>query len=399
VGGAMIALRARAEDVALREPLARSVFLLVDADSLTSQRRGRAFLVTEGSSVPDGFALYLTKRLPSQAAGERPAVALPPLLHHLEAGDIVSLSADGERIRVLWRHRSHQNSVLLTERCDHYCLMCSQPPKERDDDWLLDDATELVRLLPRTTTGIGFTGGEPTIYGERLVELLRLCRNLLPFAGVHVLSNGRRFDDLAFASAYASVENPNMMVGIPLYGAEPSLHDYVVQAQGAFDDTVRGILHLGSLGQRIELRVVVHRQTAPHLVEIADFIARNLPFVEQVALMGLETTGFARANLASVWIDPTEYQEQLVEAVRRLDRRRVRTMIYNHQLCLLDRELWPFAVRSISDWKNEYHPECDRCAVVDACGGFFASARYRVSEHIRALDPDDLGRERALLSL
>ena len=33
-------------------------------------------------------------------------------------------------------------------------------------------------------------------------------------------------------------------------------------------------------------------------------------------------------------------------------------MIYNHQLCLIDRALWPFAVKSISDWKNEYHPEC-----------------------------------------
>jgi His-Xaa-Ser system radical SAM maturase HxsC len=396
----MIALRARAEHVLLARPLERSVWRLADADTLTSQRRGLAFLVTGEESVPDGFDLYLTKGLLPESAGVgRSAVTLPALLHHLEGGDVVSVNPTGELVRVLWRHRSRQNSVLLTERCDHYCLMCSQPPKERDDDWLLADALELVRLLPRATTDIAFTGGEPTIYGERLVELLRLCRNLLPFAAVHILSNGRRFDDAGFAQAYASVDNPNMMVGIPLYGAEPSLHDYVVQARGAFDDTVRGILNLGRYGQRIELRVVVHLQTAPHLVEIADFIARNLPFVEQVAFMGLETTGFARANLASIWIDPTEYQGQLVEAVRRLDRRRVKTMIYNHQLCLLDRELWPFAVRSISDWKNEYHAECARCSAVDACGGFFASARYRVSDHIRALTPGEIGSERALLQL
>jgi His-Xaa-Ser system radical SAM maturase HxsC len=394
----MIALRARAEHVALDRPLERSVWRLVDADTVTSQRRGLTFLATGEQPTPDGFGLYLTKGAAPESVGTgRPAIALPPLLHHLEAGDVISVSATGEHVRVLWRHRSRQNSVLLTERCDHWCLMCSQPPKERDDDWLLADAFELVRLLPRTTGGIAFTGGEPTLYGERLIELLRLCRNLLPFAGVHVLSNGRRFDDLAFATAWASVRNPRMMVGIPLYGAEPALHDYVVQARGAFDDTVRGILNLGSLGQRIELRVVVHRQTAPQLVEIADFIARNLPFVEQVALMGLETTGFARANPETVWTDPTEYQAELVEAVRRLDRRGVRTMIYNHQLCLLDRELWPFAVRSISDWKNEYHPECARCAVVDACGGFFASARYRVSAHVRALAAGDVGRERTLL--
>jgi His-Xaa-Ser system radical SAM maturase HxsC len=175
------------------------------------------------------------------------------------------------------------------------------------------------------------------------------------------------------------------MVGIPLYGAEPSLHDYVVQARGAFNETVRGILNLGAREQAIEVRVVIHKQTAPHLPEIAEFIARNLPFVDQVALMGLEMIGFARANMDLVWIDPIEYQRELVDAVRVLERAGVKTMIYNHQLCLLDRRLWPLAVRSISDWKNEYHSECLACDVRSECGGFFFSAKYRMSEHIRAI--------------
>jgi His-Xaa-Ser system radical SAM maturase HxsC len=275
--------------------------------------------------------------------------------------------------------------------------MCSQPPKPGLDDHLLDQAFDLVRLLPATTGGIAFTGGEPTLYGGRLVELLRLCRSLLPYAGVHILSNGRRFNDQDFAAAYASVENPRMMVGIPLYGSEPALHDYVVQAAGAFEETTRGILNLGQLGQRVEIRVVIHKQTAPHLAEIAEFIARNLTFVDQVALMGLEMIGFARANMADVWIDPADYQDELVEATRLLARRRIKTMIYNHQLCLLNRELWPFAVRSISDWKNEYHPECLSCSVRERCGGFFFSAKYRVSEHIRAIPLPNPGRSLLVL--
>lgn len=67
-------------------------------------------------------------------------------------------------------------------------------------------------------------------------------------------------------------------------------------------------------------------------------------------------------------------------------------MVYNHQLCLIDRELWPWTVKSISDWKNEYHPECLACSVRERCGGFFFSAKYQMSEHIRAIgeaDPDD----------
>jgi His-Xaa-Ser system radical SAM maturase HxsC len=384
----MIALRARATSITLEAPLQRSVWLIEDASTATSVRMARAFLVRDDAPVPEGFQLYLTTKPDVAVPAGASTIEIPDPLHYLSGGDVVSVSPSGHNVRVIWRDASRQNSILLTERCNHYCLMCSQPPKTVDDDRLLDDAFELVRVLPRTTTDIGFTGGEPTLYGERLVALLRLVRSLLPFAEVHVLSNGRRFDDYEFAKAWAAVANPRMMVGIPLYGAEPALHDFVVQARGAFDETVRGIINLAQLRQRTEIRVVIHKQTAPHLVEIAEFIARNLPFVEQVALMGLEMIGFARANMDDVWIDPVDYRDELTEAVRRLDRRRIRTLVYNHQLCLIDREVWPFAVRSISDWKNEYHPECKRCSVATSCGGFFYSAKYRVSDNIRAISPE-----------
>lgn len=391
----MITLRGRSSGFSLGAPLERVVWMVVDREHLTPTRAGRAYLLAPGEAPPEGFGLYLVPE-PEEAPVGVDWIALPPLLRYLGAGDVVSASETGEYVRVLWRAASPNNSVLLTERCDHYCLMCSQPPKEREDDWLLENARELVRLLPPSTRSIGFTGGEPTIHGGRLIELLRLCRNLLPDAGVHVLSNGRRFVDFGFAHSWAAVDNPRMMVGIPLYGAEPALHDYVVQSKGAFEETVRGIVNLGEAGARVEIRVVVHKQTAPALPEIAEYIARNLPFVEQVALMGLEMIGFARANMADVWIDPLDYRDELSEAVALLSRRGVRTLIYNHQLCLIDRELWPFAVRSISDWKNEYHPECTDCSVRERCGGFFFSAKYRHSENIKAVAAED---KPALLSL
>lgn len=396
----MISLQGRAVSVVLQDPLTRSVWLLVDGETPTAPHDAQAYLLSEGGPTPEGFGLYVGKNgcccRPPYASN---FVELPGELDHVEPGDVLSLTREGTRIRVLWRHRSHQNSILLTERCNHYCLMCSQPPRQVDDDWLLDDAFELIRLLPNTTTSLGITGGEPTLYGARLLEFLTLCRNLLPRAAVHMLSNGRRFDDLDFATAYASIDNPNMMVGIPIYGSEPSLHDYVVQSRGAFDETIRGILNLAVLGQRVEIRVVLHKQTAPHLVEIAEFISRNLPFVDQVALMGLEMIGFARANMDDVWIDPIEYNDELTEAVTLLDRSKIRTMVYNHQLCLIDPGIWPFAIRSISDWKNEYHPECLNCSVIRDCGGFFFSAKYKMSESIRAIPAAGSRPAPALLTL
>ena len=381
----MITLRAKTAAAHLSAPLERSVWMLTDGAAMIGSRAARAVLVGKGETPEPGFPLYVLK------SGVQPPlfacnwIEVPEDLGYLAPGDVLAIADDGRRVHAIWRRNSMQNSVLLTERCDNYCLMCSQPPKRDNDDFLLQRAVDLIRVLPPNTPQIAFTGGEPTFYGDQLVDILKLCKALIPQAGVHVLSNGRRFHDPGFAAAWATIDHPELMVGIPIYGAEPSMHDYVVQAQGAFDQTVRGILNLARLEQRIEIRVVIHKQTAPVLLEIVEFISRNLPFVDQVALMGLEMTGFARANMREIWIDPIEYQSQLTEAAMLLDARGIPTMIYNHQLCLLEPAAWPFAVKSISDWKNDYlHDECQACSVRERCGGFFTTGT-RISEHIMAI--------------
>ena len=128
--------------------------------------------------------------------------------------------------------------------------------------------------------------------------------------------------------------------------------------------------------------MVIHKQTFERLPQLANFIARNLLFVDHVALMGLEIMVFARANLDELWVDPVEYQDQLEEAINILSRARIRTSIYNLQLCLLPRKVWPFAVKSISDWKNDYVHECSLCSVRNQCGGFFSSSKYKRSNNI-----------------
>ena len=159
----------------------------------------------------------------------------------------------------------------------------------------------------------------------------------------------------------------------------------MVQAKGAFDETIRGILNLKSYSQKVEIRVVLHKQTYERLPELARFIARNFQFVDHVALMGLEITGFTRANLDELWIDPLDYQDQLKEAVHILTRAGIRTSIYNLQLCLLPKSLWEFSVKSISDWKNKYYPECSGCSERHGCGGFFESSDLKRSSNIRPL--------------
>jgi His-Xaa-Ser system radical SAM maturase HxsC len=390
----MLKLIGRADTSRVAGPLTDDVWRIQlpgDPISGRDQRSAKsvACLVKPGESMPTGYGLYVMTDSGAETAprSEAPGsiLKLGPELAHLSSGDIIHVPSDGRRVTVLWKNSAQHNGLLLTEQCDNYCLMCSQPPKERDDSWLFDRARKVVSLLPGDARSLSLTGGEPTLHGDALISLLEHCRSMAPGLSIHLLSNGRRFSDPAFARRYASVGLADIMVGIPVYAPEPGLHDFVVQATGAFDETIHGVLNLASLGQAVELRVVIQRHTVPVLVGLATYIARNLPFVAQVALMGLEMTGLARPNSALVWADPADYQAELAEAVDILTAAGIATGIYNHQLCVLDRRLWPYAIRSISDWKNDYLDICRSCSVRDACGGIFTTSGNRLSQHLHPI--------------
>ena len=338
------------------------------------------------------------------ALGARPRkrrLGCRPLLDHLRAATSSRSRTTGEQLRVLWRHKQPPE-----QRPAHRALRPLLPDvlaaaeDERNDDWLLDDAFELIRLLPRTPTEIGFTGGEPTLYGEDLIELLTLCRNLL--------AAGRRPRPLQrptlrrprFAAAWAAVDNPNMMVGIPLYGAEPALHDYVVQAAGRVRRDVRGILNLGQLRQRIEIRVVLHKQTAPHLARDRR-VHRPQPALRRAGRA--DGPGDDRVR-------PRQHRRRLDRPGRVPARSWSRRSGAARSQADQDDDLQPPALsdrsralalrrQSISDWKNEYHPECSKCSVADQCGGFFFSAKYRISDHIKAIPPEEAQRSKPMLAL
>ena len=309
-------------------------------------------------------------------------ISVPGKFDYLSDGDIIGFHPTSKRFRTLYRRASRHNSFLVTDRCNHYCLMCSQPPKDIDDRWILGEIKSALPIIDKDTRSLGFTGGEPLLDWREFIDVLAICRDELPNTAIHVLSNGRAFVRDEVVAAWAGIRHPNLTVGIPIYAAIDHIHDHVVQARGAFDETVLGVLKLKDKGQRVEIRVVLHALTAPRIVETCKWFARNLPFVDHVALMGLENTGFAIANADELWIDPIDYQGELANAVDLLVSTKINVSVYNLQRCVLDRSVWPYAAQSISDWKNGYIEECGRCNEKDRCSGFFTSGRPRRSRGI-----------------
>lgn len=329
------------------------------------------------------WAGFLTD-VPEHALPGRPWIAVPQGAFKVGIGDVVELRPHASKVALRYRRGSNNNILFTTERCNSYCLMCSQPPREVEDGWRVSQLCDLIELIDKDAPSLTVTGGEPTLLGKDLRRIVARCAEMLPRTHLHVLSNGRAFEDGALAQAFEGL-HPSLTWGIPLYGDHYGLHDYVVQSAGAFSQTIRGLYALEAAKQHIEIRVVLVKPVVERLTELARFIYRNLPFVEHIALMGTEPIGFARAHYDDLWMDAADMAPVLAKTVDFLSKRSMKVSLYNLPLCVLPESLWAYSRKSISDWKQQYLPACEQCAVKERCGGFFAWTSDKWTS--RAIEP------------
>jgi len=350
-------------------------------------RKNTALVLSSLGAQSDirGYAAIIVQQKVNEST-LRPVIHSVRDIDHLQSGHIVVLEPANGFIRTLYRPESPHNTLFATERCNSSCLMCSQPPIDKDDFAALTERNlKLIDLMSPAPEYLCVTGEEPTLLGDRLLTILSKLRDAMPSTYVHMLTNGRRFAWGDFTAKFAAVCHPNLSVGIPHYSDYAPQHDYIVQARHAFDQTVLGLHQLARHGVETEVRVVLHALTVPRLKHIADFICRNLTFVNHVAFMGMEHIGYAPRNMGELWVDPVDYQEELENSVTILASFGIDVRIYNLQLCVLKQSLWKYSKQAISDWKNVYDAACTGCLVQNRCGGFFQWATKVQSRGIHAI--------------
>jgi len=275
---------------------------------------------------------------------------------------------------------SNDNALFTTAMCSNRCLMCCQPPSEKNDiDVLWEKNIKLIDTAPLELQSIGITGGEPTLLGNRFFELIEHIRKRLPDTEIHILSNGRAFANKVFTRRLGEIGPEKILLGIPLHSDNQLDHDLIAGADGAYSETLLGLYNLARWSFDIELRVVLSKLNYQRLPKIAHFIYRNLPFVKYISLMGLEYTGFTIKNAGRVWIDPMEMASPLSEATLFLASAGFNVSIFNLQLCVLPEIVWPYARKSISDWKNMFASFCEECSVKTECCGLFSTSKKQSS--------------------
>lgn len=332
----------------------------------------------------DGYSAVLFEKQASTTVTS-PFIQNLGALDFILPNSIVAVELGSGNLRVLYRPESPHNVLFATDACNSHCLMCSQPSLPANNEKMTKELLRIIDLIPNQPEHIGISGGEPTLLKEGLFKILEKLKKKLPQTAVTMLSNARLFAYEDFVKKIAEISHPDFLISIPLYSSNAVIHDYIVQAKGAFDQTIQGLYNCARHELNVEIRVVLHKQTIPELLDLVNFIYRNMPFVSSVVLMGMEHMGYVRKNWDLLWIDPVDYVDVLEKTVQRLHYYRIRTSLYNLPLCILPKSLWNYARQSISDFKNIYLEQCEKCSQKNNCCGLFQSSKTRHSTGIKAI--------------
>lgn len=156
--------------------------------------------------------------------------------------------------------------VLSGWSCNSRCRFCSQGTL-RDERADLPDAVVRQRIAAARALGdvLVLTGGEPTLRDE-LAGWVALAREL-GFRRVEVQTNGRMLSYKGFVTRM--VEAGVGAFQIALHGHEAAVHDWHTQAEGSFEQAVRGIQRARAHDVQVLVTTVVTRSNFRHLPEIA----------------------------------------------------------------------------------------------------------------------------------
>ena len=264
---------------------------------------------------------------------------------------------------LLFRIENRELTFFLTSKCNQRCIMCPQKLDidTPDNDLILQCVID--NLDYEILDGICFTGGEPLLKMKFIEQVIKKSPERVLLT---VLTNG------SIMPSELIMKSRRCKLCVPLYAPFDMLHNKMT-ASFSFYKIVENLMKISKYETAIELRFVITRLNSTYLEEYARFVWRNLPFVQDVAFMGMELTAEAHKNKSELWIMPVDYISSLQKAVAYLNSCGVKAWIYNLPYCFFDEPYRKFLVKSISSWKIRYLPKCNSCKIKSVCGGMFFS--------------------------
>ncbi len=202
----------------------------------------------------------------------------------------------------------YKADIALTYGCNNACPHCYNEadrltmPSLSLEDW----QRVLDKLADIGVPHIILTGGEPTLH-PALTGIIRYADQLGLIVGMN--SNGRMLAHKASAQALADAGLNHVQITLESWDA--GVHDNMVNAPGAFSQTVAGIKNAAACGLHTITNTTITRQNQHQVVDTIDFV-HNLG-LNTFAMNGMIYAGGGRADPAAI---PSEEMAALLDAVR-----------------------------------------------------------------------------------
>ena len=195
-----------------------------------------------------------------------------------------------------WSRAPRQVSIALTNRCDLACEHC-YAPKSRDD--LCYDAVTLwLRELDvNGTLGVGFGGGEPTLY-RRFAELCQYAARETQLS-VTFTTHGHHIDEALADMLCGSVH----FIRVSMDGVGDT---YMSIRRRPFCDLLDRLKLVQTIS-RFGINIVVNERTFPELDEVAtvavDSGACELLLLPEIAVRGVGGISDSTMQELRRWVD------------------------------------------------------------------------------------------------
>lgn len=184
----------------------------------------------------------------------------------------------------------YRMDLALTYRCNNRCLHCYNEASRAKNEYSKE---QWFRVLDKVweigIPHVVFTGGEPTLRPD-LPELVAHAEQLGMISGLN--TNGRKLADAAYVRELAEAGLDH--VQITLESHDPAIHERIVCASGAWEETVAGIRSALASPLFVMTNTTLLKENSAYLQKTLDFL-KDLG-VPTIGLNGLIHSGRGAAN-------------------------------------------------------------------------------------------------------
>lgn len=172
-------------------------------------------------------------------------------------------------------------------QCNNRCLFCIQGDKRYSSPDKSDNKIiQILKNMKKDHDSVVFTGGEPTFRSKKLLEWVRIAKEI-GYKAIQIQSNGRMFSYkeycIALIKAGANEFSP------AIHGSTSNIHDSLTQAIGSYSQTLKGIQNLRELNQYILTNSVVTKLNYKDIPNLAKLLVRLKVNQFQFAFMHINT--------------------------------------------------------------------------------------------------------------